>query len=85
MAESLRAWYEVCVSQGGEIRDVLIESNARDAQKTVDQLAKQWPNCDMVFVRQHHLDPKRGAGASTFRVLHKLTLDFRQQPGDIPV
>lgn len=75
--ENSRTWYEVCVSQSGEIRDVLVEASLRDATRRTAQLSKQWPNCDMVFVRQHRLDPKRGPGASRFVVLHKLTLDFR--------
>ena len=72
-------WYEVCVSQGNEIRDVLVESSLHDVKKRMDTLAQQWPHCDTVFVRQHHTDPQHGEGASTFRVLHKLTLDFRER------
>ena len=70
-------WYEVCVSQNGEIRDVIVESNIHDAEKRTEALAKQWPDCDMIFVRQHVADTPRGPGASKFHVLHKLTLDFR--------
>jgi hypothetical protein len=70
-------WYEVCVSQNNEIRDVLVESSLHGAKKRMDQLARQWPECEMIFVRQHRKDLKHGEGASTFHVLHKLTLDFR--------
>lgn len=70
-------WYEVCVSQGGEIRDVIIESNEKDAGDRVVKLVNQWPDCEMVFVRQHRADKKRGPGASKFVVLHKHTADFR--------
>ena len=71
-------WYEVCVSQSNEIRDVLVEASMRDAAERAAKLAGQWPECDMVFVRQHIADPQRGPGASTFRVLHKLTIDLRE-------
>lgn len=71
-------WYEVCVSVAGEIRDVLIESNKHDAEKRTEQLANQWPDCELIFVRQHRKDPERGEGASIYCVLHKLTLDFRK-------
>lgn len=73
-------WYEVCVSQAGEIRDVIVESSLYDAEKRADQLAKQWPDCSMVFVRRHEADRENGPGASKFVVLHKMTLDFRNVP-----
>ncbi len=70
-------WYEVCVIESGEIRDVVVKNSIYDASKCADTLAKQWPDCSMVFVRQHRADPKHGPGASTYCVLHKMTLDFR--------
>ncbi len=51
--------------------------SSRYAAKRADSLATQWPNCEMVFVRQHTADKLRGDGASRFVVLHKMTLDFR--------
>lgn len=70
-------WYEVCVSVDGQIRDVVEESSMHDAETRVDALVKQWPKCDMVFVRQHRRDPENQPGGSRFAVLHKLTADFR--------
>ena len=62
-------WYEVCISQAGEIRDVIEESNLYDAEKR-QKLAQQWPNGELIFVRQHRLDPNV-VGASTFVIFHR--------------
>lgn len=72
-------WYEVCVQVNGEIRDVIEEFNMHAARSRSDQLAAQWPNCELVFARQHRAEPERGVGCSKFVVLQKLTLDFRAE------
>lgn len=69
-------WYEVCVQQAGEIRDVIEASSRFDAETRADSLAGQWPDCEMIFVRQHTLDPVNGPGASRYHVIYRL--DFRQ-------
>ena len=70
-------WYEVCFVVNGEVRDVIEQSSKFAAARCADMMAQQWPMCEMIFIRQHKIDPKNQPGGSKYVVLHKMTLDFR--------
>lgn len=60
-------WYEVCVSQENQIREVEVSGNLEGAKRRVEELQKRWPDHEMIFVRQHRQN-------KPFRVMHKLTV-----------
>jgi hypothetical protein len=64
---SAHTWYETCVVQDGEVRDVIARANKEGASMAVDAFAVSWPAFEMIFVRHHFgVDGK-------FRVEHKMT------------
>ena len=67
-------WYETCVSQDGQIRDVMVRACLQSAKRASETLRIAWPNFDMIFIRQHGHKRRNRTSQESFRVLHKLTI-----------
>jgi len=70
----MSVWYETCIEQKGEIRDVIVRGNLEGAKRAIDQLKVDWPKFDMIFVRQHGKRKRGETSQDSFRVLQKLTI-----------
>ncbi len=64
----MSVWYEACVSQEDQIRQIIVRGNLDGAKRAVETLRQGWPDFDMIFVRQHRKLPCRE------RILHSLTI-----------